>query len=145
MAFGLNKMTYKMAALAAILLCWVQTASAEVCDKAFGFAYDDIAPVNASTELLMFASGPVGGLTVFFVGLYLATSKPGVLLGLSIFLTLIGLADVLSSRDEQVIASMIDEGCAAINSVVGPVFFSTAVVIAIVAIVMFRRETSSTG
>ncbi len=110
MALGLTKTLSRMAASAAILLCGSQTASAEVCDKAYDFDHGDLAPVNAATEFLLLAAGPIVGLVVFFVGLDLATSKPGTLFGLSAFLGTIGLLPYLATRDEQFETSMIEGG-----------------------------------
>jgi hypothetical protein len=143
MAFGLTKTHFRMAASAAILLCGAQAASAEVCDKAYGFDYRDLLPITTATEFLMIAAGPIGGLVVFFVGLYLTTSKAGVLLGLSLFLGLIGLSEILMPRDDLIFAYMIEEGCAPAYSAVGPIFLAIAISIAIFAAFAIRRRTSS--
>ncbi|MBP1857846.1 hypothetical protein [Rhizobium herbae] len=143
MAFGLTRSIFRMAASAAILLSATGPILAEVCDKAYKFDYSDLAPVNAASEFLMIVVGPIGGLVVFFVGLYLTTSKAGVLLGLSLFLGLIGLSEILMPRDDVIFAYMIEEGCAPAYSAVGPVFLAIAISIAIFAAFAIRRRTSS--
>jgi hypothetical protein len=144
MALGLKRSIFRMAASAAILLCDVHAASAEVCDKAYNFDYGDLMPIGTATEFLMIAAGPIGGLVVFFVGLYLATSKAGVLLGLSLFLGLLSLSEILTSRDDVVFTYMINEGCAPVYSAVGPMLLTTAILIAIFAAFTMRRRASTT-
>ncbi len=143
MARGLKDTLFRMAASAAILLSGIRVAQAEVCDKAYMFDYTDLIPVNGATEFLMFAAGPTGGLIVFFVGLFLVTRRPGVLLGLSSLLAVIGLADILSSRDDVAFTFMIQEGCEPAHSVVGPIFLAVAAAIAALAVIAMRRRTAA--
>jgi hypothetical protein len=140
MVFGLNRAINRMAASAAILLSTAGRASAEVCGHVYDFDYSGIAPVNAVTEFLLLASGgPIGGLIVFFTGLYLATSKPGVLLGLAAFLGILAVASY-QSHDPVFDSFMIRGGCAAENSMLEPVFMTAAVLVFVLALFRMRRS-----
>ena len=143
MTFGFKDALFRMAASAAILLSGIRVAEAEVCDNAYMFDYTDLIPVNGATEFLMLAAGPTGGLIVFFVALFLVTRRPVVLLGLSSLLAVIGLADILSSRDDVAFTFMVQEGCEPAHSFVGPVFLAAAAFIAVLAVIAMRHRTAA--
>jgi hypothetical protein len=68
MALGFKDTLFRMAASAAILLSGAKAASAEVCDKAYLFDFTELGAVDGTTEFLMLAAGPTGGLIVFLSG-----------------------------------------------------------------------------